>query len=265
MSTIQDASLDSLPAEDVPQIINPGSNWFERHWLLIFNAFWGGFVTLPWLAPVFMNMGWTGPGRVVYFIYNFFCHQLPERSWFLYGAKVSYTKAEIGLVWDISNELVRRGFIGTPEMGWKVAWSDRMVAMYASIFAFGLVYALLRQSGITLKGIPWWAFLLLITPMGIDGTTHLINDMLPWLDFRDTNAWAVRWTNGIFPAAFYPGDLLGSLNSVLRLVTGAIFGLGVVWFLWPMMEKEFGRQKFYRPVTPPSASMAVEQDDSHSS
>lgn len=249
MSLVDEASLDIPTTDKVTESVNPGSSWFERHWLLVFNTFWGAFVTGPWLGPVFMKIGWTLPARVIYFIYNFFCHQLPERSWFLFGPKVSYTKAEIGLVWDISNELVRRHFIGTPEMGWKVAWSDRMVSMYTSIFILGLVFALLRRRGISIKGIPWWGFFVLIAPLGLDGTTHLINDALR-LSFRDTNLWAVTLTGGAFPAEFYPGDLLGSLNSVLRIITGLIFGLGVVGFLWPMMQQEFGRPRAYRPGQP---------------
>jgi uncharacterized membrane protein len=247
----------------VSRKINQGLRWFEQHWLLAFNTFWGTFVILPWLAPFFMALGWTLPGRVLYFIYSFFCHQLPERSWFLFGPKFSYSQVEIGQVWDIRNELVRRGFSGMPEMGWKVAWSDRMVAMYATIFVLGLGYALLRKWGVKIKGLPWWGFLLLITPMAIDGTTHLINDALR-LDFRDLNTWAVVLTNNAFPVDFYTGDLFGSLNSVLRLITGFFFGLGVVWFLWPMMEKEFGRKPVHRP-TPPSdlfeANLSLSRDE----
>jgi len=220
------------------------SRWFEAHWLLVFNGAWGVFVTLPWLAPIFMHWGLTWPGRAVYFIYNFFCHQLPERSWFLFGPRFSYTQAEIAAAWgrtvpEISNELVRRQFIGTAELGWKVAWSDRMVAMYTSIFIFGLIYALLREyTRIRLKPVHWFVFLLFIAPLGLDGTTHLINDALR-LDFRHYNTWAVLLTGGAFPPEFYVGDLFGSLNSVLRIISGILFGFGVVGFLWPLMESEF--------------------------
>ena len=237
----------SLAAEPVSPASSPTASWinrwFAQHWLFTFNAAWGIFVTLPWLAPLFMFWGLTWPGRAVYFIYNFFCHQLPERSWFLFGPQFSYTQPQIAAAWGvplraISNELIRRQFIGTAELGWKVAWSDRMVAMYTSIFLFGLLYALLRQQGFKLKGIPWWLFLIFILPMAIDGTTHLINDALR-LDFRQTNQWAAILTNGAFPASFYAGDMFGSLNSMLRIVTGLLFGFGVVAFLWPLMEQEF--------------------------
>ncbi len=222
------------------------NRWFERHWLAAFNTAWGVFTILPWLAPIFMHWGWTWPGRAVYFIYNFFCHQLPERSWFLFGPQISYTQAQIATAWgralpEISNELIRRQFIGTPELGWKVAWSDRMVAMYTSIFLFGLLYAMLRERGIKMPGMPWWLFFLFLLPMALDGTTHLINDVLR-LDFRQTNDWAVLITGGLFSPQFYVDDMFGSLNSVLRIVTGILFGFGVVGFLWPIMEDEFSPQ-----------------------
>ena len=219
------------------------NRWFEAHWLFVFNVLWGIFVTLPWLAPVFMASGFTTAGRVIYFIYNFFCHQLPERSWFLFGPSFSYTQAQIAEAWGrplsaISNELTRRQFTGTAELGWKVAWSDRMVAMYGSIFLFGLLFALLRQRGRLLKGIPWWLFFLFVLPLALDGTSHMINDALR-LDFRQTNEWAAVLTGHTLPASFYAGDMIGSLNSLLRLLSGLLFGFGVVAFLWPMMEKEF--------------------------
>lgn len=219
------------------------NRWFEAHWLSTFNVLWGIFVTLPWLAPVFMASGFTTAGRALYFIYSFFCHQLPERSWFLFGPSFSYTQAQIAEAWGrplgaISTELVRRQFVGTAELGWKVAWSDRMIAMYGSIFLFGLLFALLRQRGRFLRGISWWLFFLFVLPMAVDGTTHMINDALR-LDFRQTNEWAAVLTGHALPANFYAGDMLGSLNSLLRLLSGLLFGFGVVAFLWPMMEKEF--------------------------
>ncbi len=239
----ESSTLPSTPAIPKPSTASRINRWFESHWLLAFNTGWGIFIGLPWLAPVFMAIGWTYPGRAIYFIYNFFCHQLPERSWFLFGEKFSYTQVEIAAVWgrpleSISNELVRRHFIGEVGMGWKVAWSDRMVAMYTSIFIFGLLYAFIRQRGIRFKGISIWMFFLFIVPLGLDGTTHLINDALR-LQFRQTNEWAVILTGGIFPPEFYIDDLFGSLNSVLRIISGILFGYGVVAFMWPLMDNEF--------------------------
>ena len=43
--------------------------WLSAHWLLVFNAIWGVFVVVPWLAPVFMRLGLDGLGRGIYFVY----------------------------------------------------------------------------------------------------------------------------------------------------------------------------------------------------
>lgn len=107
---------------------------FGNHWLLVINLFIALWVGLPWLAPVFMHLGWSGPGELIYFLYSFQCHQLPERSFFLFGRQSMYSLAEIQTSWQATTDpMILRQFIGNSEMGWKVAWSDGMVSMYTSI------------------------------------------------------------------------------------------------------------------------------------
>ena len=205
-----------------------------RHWLLVVNVLLGIYVGLPWLAPVFMKLGWTVAGEVIYVIYSTQCHQLPERSFFLFGAQPMYSLAQIQAVWqNTSNPFTLRLFLGTPEMGWKVAWSDRMVSLFTSLFVFGGIYALLRKK---LKPLPLWGFALLALPMALDGGSHLISDLAGiGQGFRDSNAWLAALTQHALPATFYAGDALGSLNSWLRLITGTLFGLGAVWALYPLV------------------------------
>jgi hypothetical protein len=57
--------------------------------------------------------------------------------------------------------------------------------------------------------------------------------------FRDSNAWLATLTNNIFLATFYSGDAFGSFNSWMRLITGALFGLGAVWLAYPYVESAF--------------------------
>ena len=91
---------------------------FSRHWLLIFNLLWGVFIGLPWLAPVFMNIGWTGAGRAIYVIYSTQCHQLPQRSFFLFGDKPMYSLSEVQSAWqNTNNPVILRQFLGNPQMG----------------------------------------------------------------------------------------------------------------------------------------------------
>ncbi|GIK37162.1 MAG: hypothetical protein BroJett011_09950 [Chloroflexota bacterium] len=216
--------------------LNRGIVGFLRHWLLIFNLLWGIYVTLPWLAPVLMATGSERAGRAIYLIYSTQCHQLPQRSFFLFGSKPMYSLAEVQAAWrNTNNPLILRQFIGNPEMGWKVAWSDRMTSMYTSIFVAGLLFALLRRR---LRPLPVWAVPLFILPLALDGVTHMASDLAGIGNgFRDSNAWLAALTGNVLPAWFYAGDALGSFNSWMRLLTGVLLGVGVVWFVYPHFEQ----------------------------
>ncbi|MEW5987555.1 MAG: DUF2085 domain-containing protein [Chloroflexota bacterium] len=211
----------------------------SRHWLLLFGLSWGVFIGLPWLAPVAMKLGWNGIGRAIYLFYATQCHQMPQRSFFLFGPKAMYSLAEIQAAWQpTTNPLILRQFMGNPAMGWKVAWSDRMVFMYGSLLLWGLLYWPLRHR---LKPLRLWSFALLLLPMIMDGVTHAISDFAIGIGsgFRDTNTWLAVLTNHALPATFYVGDAPGSFNSWARLITGMLFGLGVVWLLYPYLESGF--------------------------
>lgn len=208
--------------------------WLSNHWFEIFLGFYGVWVFIPLLAPVFMHFGWIGAGKVIYLTYSFFCHQLPERSFFFFGEKNMYSLTEIQTVWqNTSNPMLLRKFIGNEALGWKVAWSDRMISFYTSIWLFAFLWFPLRR---TLKSLPWWGFILLLLPIVLDGATHAISDLSGiGLGFRDTNMWLATLTNNIFPADFYAGDALGSFNFIARFVTGLLAGLGIVWFAFPYL------------------------------
>jgi uncharacterized membrane protein len=214
--------------------------WFSKHWLALFNIAWGVFVILPFLAPVFMQIGAPGLGNGVYFIYQFFCHQLPERSFFLFGPQPMYSLSAITTVTQSVDPLVLRQFIGGPAWGWKVAYSDRMVSMYTGFWIASLVYAMFRRR---IRPLPIWAFLLFCLPMAIDGGTHLLSDLQAGQNFgtgfRDVNVWLAQLTSSALPATFYAGDALGSFNSSMRLLTGVIFGIGAVWFAFPYVDAAF--------------------------
>lgn len=69
--------------------------WLARHWLAVFNAVVAVFIGVPFLAPVFMHAGATGAGRLIYALYSPTCHQLPERSFFLFGPSGVYSANEL--------------------------------------------------------------------------------------------------------------------------------------------------------------------------
>ncbi len=213
----------------------------SRRWLFTLALLLSIYVGLPWLAPVFMKLGWTGAGQAIYAVYSTQCHQLPQRSYFLFGPKAMYSLEEIQSAWQkTDNPIILRQFVGNPQMGWKVAWSDRMVSMYTSTLAGLLIFGWL---GKRLKPLPLWAFALFILPMAVDGGTHLVSDVLSrgrvGLGFRDSNAWLAALTNNAFPLTFYAGDALGSFNSWMRIATGVLFGLGLVWLVGPLIADAF--------------------------
>jgi uncharacterized membrane protein len=207
-----------------------------RHWIVVFAVLAGLYAGLPWLAPVFMRLGWTPAGEAVYAFYSTQCHQLPQRSYFLFGPQPMYSLGQIQTqIGPTNSPLVLRQFIGNATMGWKVAWSDRMVAMYTGLLLFGLLYWPLRKR---LRPLPWWGFGLFMLPLLADGLTHMVSDVAGLgQGFRDSNAWLAALTSNSLPAAFYAGDALGSFNSWMRLVSGAFFALGIVWLAFPYFEQ----------------------------
>ncbi len=228
--------LVDSPRDD--PIKNQATLWLSQHWLLVVNTVAGILVILPFLAPVFMSIGWIIPAKGIYWVYSYLCHQLPERSYFLFGSKVSYSIVEIQSVWKNTTDIaVLRQFVGNSQMGWKVAWSDRMVSMNTSLWVFGIIWSFFRKK---VKQLPWWGVFLLILPMAVDGTTHLISDFAGiGQGFRDTNTWLAVITNNTLLPNFYSGDAWGSFNAWMRLITGVLFGLGIVWFGFPFLDENF--------------------------
>ena len=210
----------------------------QNNWIVWFGIVYGIFIVLPFIAPVFMDIGWKGMGNSLYFLYSFLCHQLPERSYFLFGSKFTYSLPEIQSAWQNTlNPMILRQFIGEPQMGWKVAWSDRMVSMYSSIWVFGLLWYPFRRR---LPRLPFWGLVLFLLPMALDGTTHLISDFAGiGQGFRDSNLWLAALTHNALPPTFYIGDGWGSFNSIMRLLTGFFFGIGMVWFGFPYLDEAF--------------------------
>jgi uncharacterized membrane protein len=105
---------------------------------------------------------------------------------------------DIVAVWPYTDHFRLRQFIGTPELGYKVAWSDRMVSLYTPLFIGVLLLAIARWRG-RQRGWPplrpLWFGLALI-PLALDGFTHLVSDAIsPWYGFRYTNAWLATLTN----------------------------------------------------------------------
>ncbi|NIV36950.1 MAG: DUF2085 domain-containing protein [Anaerolineae bacterium] len=175
-----------------------------KHWLVLANLFWGLYVGLPFLAPVLMDAGLTVPAKAIYTIYRPACHQRPERSYFYGGPQAIYSIEELEAAGLDTNPFARE--IGNEQLGWKVAFCERDVAIYGSIFLMGLAYAVLRKH-FRGRRMRVRTFALFLVPMAIDGLLQLFG--------------------------FYES------NWLMRSLTGAIFGIGAVLFAYPYVDEGF--------------------------
>jgi hypothetical protein len=76
--------------------------------------------------------------------------------------------------------------------------------------------------------------------MAFDGFSHLVSDLYGiGQGFRNSKTWLAILTNYSFSPSFYTGDAWGSYNSIMRLLTGTLFGIGIVWFGFPYLDTAF--------------------------
>jgi uncharacterized membrane protein len=110
-----------------------------RHWLLLFNLVLGLYAGLPILAPLLMSWGKTRLANLIYFVYQFQCHQMPSRSFYL-------GRFQVGIC-------------------------QRDLAIYGGAGLAGMVFALVRDRA---KPLPIPVWLVLVAPLVLDGVTQLL-------------------------------------------------------------------------------------------
>lgn len=190
--------------------------WISKHWLALVNFFIFLYVGLPVAAPVFMHAGWTGPANAIYTVTGPMCHQLSFRSWFLFGEKAVYPRQEYVERFDLDNDNWNelywhaRDFRGDETLGYKTAFCQRDIATYGAMVLAGLAYAVLRKRG--LGAMPLWLFILIgIIPIGLDGGSQFLSLIIPGFPYRES-VWQ------------------------LRTITGALFGLSILWLAYPHVQ-----------------------------
>ncbi len=206
-----------------------------RYWFLVANMLTITILAVAILAPTFMAEGMISAGHRTYKLLAPHNHQLPQRSYFLFsaaGGVQTYSKEQLIFFGADPDNL--EAFLGSPELGYKTALNHRMMAIFIAILGGGLVWGFTGQR----PCITFYLLVILAIPMLADGLSHMISDNGD-TDFRQTNEWAVALTGGAFPAAFYQGTTLGTLNWWLRTLTGTLFGLGLVWWLYSYLSAQF--------------------------
>lgn len=186
------------------------------HWLLLVILSLLVFDGLPFLAPALMHYGITGPADAIYRVYSLTCHQLAYRSYFFFGAQPVYTteqlQSALGVTNPASDAFYWRDFLGNPQLGFKMAWCERDAAIYTALLLASVLFGLVRTR---LKPLKWRVYLLFITPMAIDGLWQLFTSPIVILPFLPTH----------------------ESDYLLRGITGALFGLGSVWLIYPYLEE----------------------------
>jgi uncharacterized membrane protein len=246
-------SADSEPTQTPPAELSGFSLAIDRalyslarHWLLVFNLLVALYVGLPMLAPVLMQIGATGPASAIYRVYSPMCHQMASRSFFLFGEQFAYPREVAGtglqpieaFMPDLPEFaeasadpaqwatflLPARQFVGNATMGYKMALCQRDISIYLAVLAGGLLYGLLRRR-VTIRPMPFWLFLVVsLAPIALDGFSQLFSQMFAAAPALESLSSALA---------------LRESTPVLRTLTGALFGLGLVWLIYPRLDEQF--------------------------
>jgi uncharacterized membrane protein len=213
------ARVEPGPRRDVSQPAanpRPGprrpADWLDgllagigRHWLGALNALVVLFVAGALAAPTLEALGAAAWAAPLYAAYHAACHQWAFRSFFLFGpqAVAIYSPEQLRAL-----GVDPYTFVGGPASGWKMAFCERDLAIYAGLLVFGALYAARwRPSG--LAGMGFLAYGLAVAPLALDGFTQLFG----WRE----STWE------------------------LRLATGLVFGLASGWLLYPRVDEALRR------------------------
>lgn len=228
----RDDSLTSLQDETYLNLVKKSQQisrsdrfglWFAKHYIKVIIFILTLFIGIPFLAPVLARNGNLLAANIIYKVYRPLCHQLAFRSYFLFGEQFYYPRAlahvpEVMTYEEVTGSDVldvefARDFIGNEWMGFKVAICERDIAIYGGLILMGIFFEL---SGRKLKGLPWYLWVIVaLIPIALDGFSQLpslAQNPPVWLPIRES-------------------------TPLLRTITGALFGIGTGWFLFPMMEE----------------------------
>src|SRR5690242_13873786 len=100
-----------------------------RHWLFTVNSALGVFLFGAFAASSLAAVGLQPAADWLYAVYHFTCHQWAFRSFFLFGADASpvtvYDQLQLAATTDDPF-----GFLGNAQLGWKMAFCERDLAIY---------------------------------------------------------------------------------------------------------------------------------------
>lgn len=222
--------MDSYTRQDPLEVSDKISLWISKWYMVVIIVFLGIYVTMPVIAPILHKANKPGVARIIYAVYSPLCHQLPYRSFFIYGLQPFYPRALAQVdgyatfeqIFRVDNEpLTKTRHIdgseaigaGNGHAGYKMTICERDFAIYLSLFLFGLFF---QVTGKKIKTLPWLLWLLFgLVPIALDGGSQLpaMVSFLKGLGFARES------------------------SPLLRVITGTLFGTLTGWYLFPMIAE----------------------------
>jgi len=193
------SSSRELTSKTITRVMARVLWWVGRHWLFVANAMLALYIGLPLLAPCLAHAGHERAANLIYLVYRPLCHQLPERSFFLFGPQWMYSLEELQA---LMGGVVGQRATGGPEVGFKVAVCERCVAIYGGMFLLGVLFGVVRSR---IRPISIRAFIALCVPMVIDGLGQLFG----------------LWASSV----------------ASRMITGGLFALACILLVYPYLEE----------------------------
>lgn len=220
---MEDGSEKFAKRQERKNTMNTGdklSHFISNHYLKVVNIILLIYFGLPFLAPVLMKVGLQNAAQPIYTMYKVSCHELAFRSWFLFGEQAAYPRASAQLEGLVTygeatgnsedDLLTARNFKGNEQMGYKVAFCQRDIAIYVAMFTFGIIFSLTNRK---IKGLPFLLWVIVgILPIALDGGSQLLSQAFSFIPYRES-------------------------TPLLRTITGALFGFTTAWFGFPVLEE----------------------------
>lgn len=204
-------------------------SWISENYVWVITVFLSLYLGLSFLAPLLESRGYSNFAKPIYGFYRLLCHQLAYRSYFIGGEQSYYPRAlanlDIQLTYetatgaDATDLIFARNYLGSERLGYKLALCQRDIAIYGSMIIFGLIF---QVTGRKMKSLPWYLLVIFgLGPIAMDGLSQL-----PGL--------AAGWPSWLPSRESTP---------LLRSITGALFGVCTMWFLYPLMEESMAINK----------------------
>ena len=161
-----------------------------------------------YMPALWMSQGNTALAEPVYIAYSFTCHQLDHRSLCYYP---NYSGIIASCNPQDENDFAH-GDVIIPDpilgVGYKLAVCSRDVAIYGAMLAGAIIWAVLNMKNLATQIWPDAKWLILATiPIALDGGTQIIG--------------------------------LRQSTNELRVITGAIIGVAVAFYLIPAFNQIF--------------------------